>query len=160
MVPIVSQRAKGKGAIETHKSCANGPNEVGPRYVACRYRGPLLETAGVARIAYLALVWHLSRRLRPGCPTRSILDLIMLGSFLACFLVLIAGRLSWQYVTSRLRRRGVPLPPGPRGLPLVGNVLDFPQKEEWLGYDALTKQYGALSFESCLSDSDVELPPG
>ncbi|KAI0354238.1 CyP450 monooxygenase [Trametes cingulata] len=35
-----------------------------------------------------------------------------------------------------------PLPPGPRGLPLVGNAYDIPQKKSWLVYRDLAAQYG------------------
>ncbi|KAI0651132.1 O-methylsterigmatocystin oxidoreductase [Trametes meyenii] len=38
------------------------------------------------------------------------------------------------------RRR--PLPPGPPGLPLIGNALDIPQDQAWLSYRDLWKRYG------------------
>lgn len=31
-------------------------------------------------------------------------------------------------------RRQAPLPPGPRGLPFIGNVLDMPSEKEWLTF--------------------------
>lgn len=36
--------------------------------------------------------------------------------------------------TLSLRRRGAALPPGPKGLPILGNVYDLPQSREWLAY--------------------------
>jgi hypothetical protein len=37
-----------------------------------------------------------------------------------------------------LRRRRLaslgPLPPGPKGLPILGNALDLPKSQEWLTY--------------------------
>ncbi|KAI0352607.1 CyP450 monooxygenase [Trametes cingulata] len=40
------------------------------------------------------------------------------------------------------RSLGFPLPPGPRGLPLIGNMFDLPQVKPWLGYRNLRRTYG------------------
>lgn len=32
------------------------------------------------------------------------------------------------------RRRAFPLPPGPKGLPILGNALDMPRESPWLTY--------------------------
>jgi hypothetical protein len=47
------------------------------------------------------------------------------------------------YVTNRLLRytRGRELP-GPRGVPLIGNVFQNPKEREWLQYTTWSKQYG------------------
>ena len=48
-----------------------------------------------------------------------------------------------------LRRRnpnGLPLPPGPKGLPLIGNLFDFPTNHQWLVYDEWQKTYGTKYF--------------
>jgi hypothetical protein len=71
----------------------------------------------------------------------------MLGTLIKCSILLLAGRICWGYVQQRRRRQGVPLPPGPRRLPFIGNLFDIPSKEEWLGYQALTRQYGMSCFE-------------
>ena len=34
------------------------------------------------------------------------------------------------------------LPPGPRGLPLIGNELQIPRDKQWLCFDKWRKQYG------------------
>jgi hypothetical protein len=47
-----------------------------------------------------------------------------------------------QQLSRRARRRGVPLPPGPPGWPIIGNVLDLPTREEWVTYGALKERYG------------------
>lgn len=46
------------------------------------------------------------------------------------------------------RRRGrLPYPPGPRPLPLVGNLFDIPKEFSWLSYAQLSKKHGdVLSF--------------
>lgn len=46
-------------------------------------------------------------------------------------------------------RDGLPLPPGPTGLPWFGNVFAIDAAHPWLSYEQWGKQYGAL--ESCLS---------
>jgi hypothetical protein len=44
------------------------------------------------------------------------------------------------YIRTRKRSRH-PLPPGPRKLPLLGNLFDLPTSHEWLTYAKLCKDY-------------------
>ncbi|KAH9956431.1 cytochrome P450 [Russula dissimulans] len=45
------------------------------------------------------------------------------------------------------KRGGLPYPPGPRPLPLIGNLLDIPTKYSWLAYTQLAKKHGdVMSF--------------
>ena len=37
---------------------------------------------------------------------------------------------------------GLPLPPGPKGYPLIGNLFDIPVDKAWLVYDEWRKTYG------------------
>ena len=46
----------------------------------------------------------------------------------------------------RRNPKGLPLPPGPKGLPLIGNLFDFPTNHQWLVYDEWQKTYGTMYF--------------
>ena len=38
--------------------------------------------------------------------------------------------------------KGLPLPPGPKGYPLIGNLFDMPIYKPWLVYDEWRRTYG------------------
>jgi hypothetical protein len=42
------------------------------------------------------------------------------------------------------RPSAAPLPPGPRRLPLLGNLLDMPTSQEWLTFANWGKKWGTL----------------
>ena len=42
----------------------------------------------------------------------------------------------------RSRRGKLRYPPGPRGIPLLGNLFDIPQRAPWETYTRWGKQYG------------------
>jgi cytochrome P450 len=41
-----------------------------------------------------------------------------------------------------------PLPPGPKGYPVIGNLLDLPPNHVWERLGELSKKHGALTFSS------------
>ncbi|KAG6865993.1 hypothetical protein C0991_009665 [Blastosporella zonata] len=51
------------------------------------------------------------------------------------------------FILGKLARRGqrAPLPPGPKGYPLIGNVLDMPATQEWLTFAKWGEQYGKIA---------------
>ncbi|KAH6916318.1 O-methylsterigmatocystin oxidoreductase [Coprinopsis sp. MPI-PUGE-AT-0042] len=53
----------------------------------------------------------------------------------------------WRLIKGRTR---APLPPGPRGLPFIGNVLQIPTQEPWKVYKEWTKQYGDVIYLEAL----------
>ncbi|KAH9039868.1 cytochrome P450, partial [Lactarius pseudohatsudake] len=38
---------------------------------------------------------------------------------------------------------GLPYPPGPKRIPIIGNLLDMPSREEWVTYKKWSDQYGS-----------------
>jgi len=43
----------------------------------------------------------------------------------------------------RASSRSLPLPPGPKRLPLIGNLLNVPKSSEWEAYAQWSKEFGA-----------------
>jgi hypothetical protein len=42
-----------------------------------------------------------------------------------------------------------PLPPGPRRLPFIGNLLDWPLSRDWLTFTKWAEKYGLCQFTCC-----------
>jgi hypothetical protein len=66
-----------------------------------------------------------------------------MSDYLAFALIL----LTFVTVYSRRQKR-FPVPPGPKGLPIVGNIFQFPRKKEWEVYAEWAKLYGQYSSSS------------
>jgi hypothetical protein len=65
-----------------------------------------------------------------------------LVNFFGALLFLVALRAIRDY----RRRGGLPYPPGPRPLPIIGNLLDIPRKFSWLAYTNFSKTHGNQAF--------------
>ena len=72
---------------------------------------------------------------------RSALDLIFIFVFL--------------YLLKRVfaPRPKAALPPGPRGLPWLGNILDWPADKEWETYTRWGREYGKPPRSDCILHS-------
>lgn len=89
-------------------------------------------------------------------------------STLAAAAVLGIVSLLFLYIRSlaqwRARTRGLPFPPGPKPLPIVGNLFDMPKTYPWVAYRDLCAQYGeyylcrtsfSLSYFVCMLLGDI-----
>jgi hypothetical protein len=69
----------------------------------------------------------------------------------------VAGLLVLGALKRRAARRSLPLPPGPKPLPLIGNLLDIPNNMEWLTYQAWNERYGDVVYVEALGQKIVIL---
>ena len=58
------------------------------------------------------------------------------------YLAILATLVLAAFIHIRIRKRSrLPLPPGPKKLPFLGNLFDFPTSYAWLTYAKLCKEY-------------------
>jgi hypothetical protein len=69
----------------------------------------------------------------------------------------VAGVLVLGVLRHQAARRSLPLPPGPRPLPIIGNLLDIPQEKQWLTYHSWNEKYGDVVFIEALGQKIVIL---
>jgi hypothetical protein len=73
----------------------------------------------------------------------------------------VVGAVSAVFVFGWLNRRkssnGLPLPPGPKPLPLIGNLLDMPKQKDWETYRAWNERYGEVVYVEALGSKLVVL---
>ncbi|TFK32637.1 cytochrome P450 monooxygenase [Crucibulum laeve] len=71
-------------------------------------------------------------------------------TLLLVVLSLFLGQRVWRW-------RRTPFPPGPRGIPLVGNIFDLPKKYEWIHWAKYKDMYGPISSVSVMGTRIVLL---
>jgi hypothetical protein len=65
---------------------------------------------------------------------------------LTIILVLVSSIAAFLAIRDYQKRQGLPYPPGPRPLPLIGNLFDVPKEFSWLRYARLSQKYGKVYF--------------
>ncbi|KAI0045440.1 cytochrome P450 [Auriscalpium vulgare] len=72
--------------------------------------------------------------------------------------IALAGIAVWLVKTILSSKRSpAPLPPGPKGLPLLSNLLDLPQKEQWKTFADWGRKYGPIVHVRALGQSFIIL---
>ncbi|TFK92570.1 cytochrome P450 [Polyporus arcularius HHB13444] len=80
-----------------------------------------------------------------------------LPHLLAAFAGLLLASALWSSIRWRRRSRGLPLPPGPPRLPIVGNLFNHPRTARRLAYHELSSRYGDVLYFKVLGSSIVVL---
>lgn len=75
------------------------------------------------------------------CPLGTTLLACMISSYTLLDLAVILLGIYLIRVISARNKRG-PFPPGPKPLPIIGNVLDMPKSHEWFKFSEWAAQYG------------------
>jgi len=71
---------------------------------------------------------------------------------------LVVSTLLLSILRLRLRRRNLlPLPPGLKGYPLIGNLYDIPHENAWVTYAEWSKKYGDVIHVSVFGTSTIIL---
>ncbi|SJL07070.1 related to cytochrome P450 CYP2 subfamily [Armillaria ostoyae] len=69
--------------------------------------------------------------------------------------ITLVGLIFAWHLFRRTRRSTAQFPPGPRGLPLIGNLLDMPSQKEWLTFAKWGEKYGDITSVSILGQRMV-----
>ncbi|KAI0697644.1 cytochrome P450 [Cerioporus squamosus] len=76
---------------------------------------------------------------------------------LIVFVCLLVASVLRSSIRRRRRSRGLPLPPGPPRLPIVGNLFNHPRTEQPLAYHELCSRYGDVLYFKILQNSILVL---
>ncbi|PBK60866.1 cytochrome P450 [Armillaria solidipes] len=69
--------------------------------------------------------------------------------------ITLVGLIFAWHLFRRTRSSTAQFPPGPRGLPLIGNLLDMPSQKEWLTFAKWGEKYGDITSVSILGQRMV-----
>jgi hypothetical protein len=79
-----------------------------------------------------------------------------MGGFVPYLAGTAAALLVWVFL-QHSRQRTLPYPPGPKPLPIIGNLLDFPSEQEWLVFRQWNEQYGDVVYTEALGQRTIIL---
>lgn len=68
----------------------------------------------------------------------------MWTSLVALDIAIVLACLTFLWRIFRRNNRNAPFPPGPKGLPVIGNLLDMPTEKEWLTFAKWGDKYGDI----------------
>ncbi len=68
----------------------------------------------------------------------------MWTSFATLDIAIVLAGLAFILRVFRRNSRNAPCPPGPKGLPVIGNLFDMPTEREWLTFAKWGEKYGII----------------
>ncbi|KAK7449253.1 hypothetical protein VKT23_013398 [Stygiomarasmius scandens] len=64
---------------------------------------------------------------------------------------------TFVYLGRQEKRSSASLPPGPKGLPFLGNVADLPQTQPWITFSRFGEKYGGITYLTVLGKHIIVL---
>ena len=90
----------------------------------------------------------LSATLKRGVGNKISFSDLLLPTMPQLVAILATVALVFLYLRRKNARPRLPLPPGPKGLPVIGNLRDMPTSFEWETYHKWSKEHGTFCFMS------------
>ncbi|KIJ29089.1 hypothetical protein M422DRAFT_269611 [Sphaerobolus stellatus SS14] len=67
------------------------------------------------------------------------------------------GLIAFRFIFTKWNSQTLPLPPGPKPLPIIGNALDMPQSRDWETYTEWGRKYGDVVHVNALGQHIIVL---
>jgi cytochrome P450 len=75
-------------------------------------------------------------------PSMALIQFLLGGPWVLAALLAVA-LVAWKPINSKIRRKGVPLPPGPKAEPIIGHLRVVPEYAPEYAYEKWAKEYGS-----------------